>query len=84
MEETDFKEIRHRFYKLGKKRNMQVLVDLGKLLETDTYLGHDEMKDCLNQLKNGGRLYDLVQAIKTHEEEIKAEKEDNETKNQNP
>ncbi len=75
MSEDEWKEIRHRFYKLGKKRNMQVLVDLGKLLETDTYLGHDKMKECLNQLKDEGRLYDLVQAIKTHEEEIKKEKE---------
>lgn len=69
------KEIRHRFYRLGKKRNFSILRELGKLDDGED-LTHEEMKVILLDLDAEGRLSDLVYAIELNEEEIRKEKED--------
>jgi hypothetical protein len=72
--DEDFKSIRHRFYKLGKKRNIEIFQDLGKIEEGENP-DHDETKEILTQLKNENRTYDLISAIQFHEKEIQKERE---------
>ncbi len=74
MDEQDFKSLRHRFYKLGKKRDTSILQDLGKLEDGDE-ADHDDTKALLTQIKDEGRSYDLIHAIKFHEDEIQKEKD---------
>ncbi len=74
LERQEFKSLRHSFYKLGKQRNISILVDLGKLTEGDE-ADHEDTKALLTQLVDEGRAYDLIQAIEYHEEEIQKEKD---------
>ena len=75
MDEQEFKALRYRFYKLGKKRNLDILKELGKLGKDDEEIGHDESKSLMTELINEDRAFDLIQAIESHEEEIRKEKE---------
>lgn len=74
MNGEEFKMVRHRFYHLGKTRNNQILLDLGKKSEGEI-LSHDEMKAALEDLNAEGRVFDLLEAIQNHEEEIEQAKE---------
>lgn len=75
MGEEESKALRNRFYKLGRKRNIKILQDLGKLSEIDEAPGHDETKTLLLELIEEGRAYDLISAIELNEEEIQKEKD---------
>jgi uncharacterized protein YgfB (UPF0149 family) len=75
MDEQEFKALRYRFYKLGKKRNLDILKELGKLGKDDDEISHDDAKSSLMEIVSEGRVYDLTQAIEFHEDEVRKEKE---------
>ena len=75
MTEDEFKEVRHRFYKLGLRRRRAVFVSLGLANEGDEEFTKEEERSLLFLLLERENIPELLGLIEKHEADIKVEKD---------